>query len=34
MAQKPPRRLRPGDRLYIEIEKVGMLANSVEQEKY
>ena len=33
MAQKPPRWLRPGDRVNIEIEKIGTLTNSVENEK-
>jgi 2-keto-4-pentenoate hydratase/2-oxohepta-3-ene-1,7-dioic acid hydratase in catechol pathway len=32
MAQKPPRWLRPGDRVSIEIEKIGRLTNSVENE--
>ena len=32
MAQKPPRWLRPGDRVSIEIEKIGTLANSVVDE--
>jgi 2-keto-4-pentenoate hydratase/2-oxohepta-3-ene-1,7-dioic acid hydratase in catechol pathway len=33
MAQKPPRWLRPGDTVNIEIEKIGTLTNSVENEK-
>ena len=33
MAQKPPRWLRPGDQVSIEIEKIGTLTNSVENEK-
>ena len=33
MAQKPPRWLRPGDRVNIEIEKIGTLTNSVANEK-
>jgi 2-keto-4-pentenoate hydratase/2-oxohepta-3-ene-1,7-dioic acid hydratase in catechol pathway len=33
MAQKPPRWLRPGDRVSIEIEKIGALTNSVENEQ-
>jgi 2-keto-4-pentenoate hydratase/2-oxohepta-3-ene-1,7-dioic acid hydratase in catechol pathway len=33
MAQKPPRWLRPGDRVNIEIEKIGTLTNPVENEK-
>jgi len=33
MARKPPRWLRPGDSVSIEIEKIGMLTNSVEYEK-
>jgi len=33
MAQKPPRWLRPDDRVNIEIEKIGTLTNSVENEK-
>ena len=33
MAQKPPRWLRPGDRVNIEIEKIGALTNSVANEK-
>ena len=32
MAQKPPRWLRPGDRVDIEIEKIGTLTNPVENE--
>jgi 2-keto-4-pentenoate hydratase/2-oxohepta-3-ene-1,7-dioic acid hydratase in catechol pathway len=32
MAQKPPRWLRPGDSVSIEIEKIGRLTNSVENE--
>ena len=32
MAQKPPRWLRPGDRVDIEIEKIGTLSNPVENE--
>jgi 2-keto-4-pentenoate hydratase/2-oxohepta-3-ene-1,7-dioic acid hydratase in catechol pathway len=32
MAQKPPRWLRPGDRVSIEIEKIGVLTNPVENE--
>jgi len=32
MAQKPPRWLRPDDRVSIEIEKIGRLTNSVENE--
>lgn len=32
MAQKPPRWLRPGDRVSIEIEKIGVLTNPVEDE--
>ena len=33
MAQKPPRWLRPGDTVNIEIEKIGTLTNVVENEK-
>jgi len=33
MAQKPPRWLRPGDTVSIEIEKIGALTNSVENER-
>jgi len=33
MAQKPPRWLRPGDEVTIEIEKIGRLTNPVEAEK-
>ena len=33
MAQKPPRWLKPGDNVTIEIEKIGALQNSVENEK-
>jgi len=33
MAQKPPRWLRPGDRVDIEIEKIGTLTNPVENER-
>jgi len=33
MAQKPPRWLRPGDRVTIEIENIGTLSNAVENEK-
>ena len=33
MAQKPPRWLRPGDSVSIEIEKIGTLINSVENEQ-
>jgi 2-keto-4-pentenoate hydratase/2-oxohepta-3-ene-1,7-dioic acid hydratase in catechol pathway len=33
MAQKPPRWLRPGDQVDIEIEKIGTLSNPVENEK-
>jgi 2-keto-4-pentenoate hydratase/2-oxohepta-3-ene-1,7-dioic acid hydratase in catechol pathway len=33
MAQKPPRWLRPGDSVSIEIEKIGTLTNLVEDEK-
>lgn len=32
MAQKPPRRLRSGDQVSIEIEKIGMLTNPVAEE--
>jgi len=32
MAQKPPRWLRPGDSVDIEIEKIGTLTNPVEYE--
>jgi 2-keto-4-pentenoate hydratase/2-oxohepta-3-ene-1,7-dioic acid hydratase in catechol pathway len=32
MAQKPPRWLRPGDQVNVEIEKIGVLTNSVENE--
>jgi 2-keto-4-pentenoate hydratase/2-oxohepta-3-ene-1,7-dioic acid hydratase in catechol pathway len=32
MAQKPPRWLRPGDSVSIEIENIGTLTNSVENE--
>jgi 2-keto-4-pentenoate hydratase/2-oxohepta-3-ene-1,7-dioic acid hydratase in catechol pathway len=31
-ARKPPRWLRPGDRVSIEIEKIGTLTNPVEVE--
>ena len=33
MARKPPRWLRPGDSVSIKIEKIGILTNSVENEK-
>lgn len=33
MAQKPPRWLRPGDRVEIEIESIGILANPVKNEE-
>jgi 2-keto-4-pentenoate hydratase/2-oxohepta-3-ene-1,7-dioic acid hydratase in catechol pathway len=33
MAQKPPRWLRPGDSVNVEIEKIGRLTNPVENEK-
>jgi 2-keto-4-pentenoate hydratase/2-oxohepta-3-ene-1,7-dioic acid hydratase in catechol pathway len=32
MAQKPPRWLKPGDSVSIEIEKIGTLTNSVANE--
>jgi 2-keto-4-pentenoate hydratase/2-oxohepta-3-ene-1,7-dioic acid hydratase in catechol pathway len=32
MARKPPRWLKPGDRVSIEIEKIGMLTNPVSEE--
>jgi 2-keto-4-pentenoate hydratase/2-oxohepta-3-ene-1,7-dioic acid hydratase in catechol pathway len=32
MAQKPPRWLRPGDKVTIEIEKIGALSNPVDDE--
>jgi 2-keto-4-pentenoate hydratase/2-oxohepta-3-ene-1,7-dioic acid hydratase in catechol pathway len=32
MAQKPPRWLRPGDSVTVEIEKIGQLTNPVENE--
>ena len=32
MAQKPPRWLRPGDSVTIEIEKIGSLTNPVQNE--
>ena len=32
MAQKPPRWLRPGDRVSIEIERIGVLTNPVAEE--
>jgi len=32
MAQKPPRWLQPGDRVSIEIEKIGSLQNPVSSE--
>jgi 2-keto-4-pentenoate hydratase/2-oxohepta-3-ene-1,7-dioic acid hydratase in catechol pathway len=32
MAQKPPRWLKPGDNVVIEIEKIGALSNPVASE--
>ena len=32
MAQKPPRWLKPGDQVSIEIEKIGVLTNAVSEE--
>ena len=32
MARKPPRWLKPGDTVTVEIEKIGTLTNPVEEE--